>query len=341
MKRINRFIVCAIFAFMFLISNVKANPYKNTQTIDGVTTVPCTYFAWQQAYENAGVSLPGWGNAGTWYNSAIKAGYSVGSEPRPNSIAIWSRNKFGHVAYVVSVEGDTMTINEGGVYDFSYNEETGESTKVPYNGNGIIYGNIAPSSGVRNEDSVLLGFIYLDDAPKTPVKKTEKQTETPKKENAKVETKEEVKKEKSKNNNLRSLIIKGIDFEFKKDVLDYKLSVENEVDKIEITAEVEDKTAKVLLEPSYNLEVGDNEITINVEAEDGAKKDYKININRKEKIIEEKIEEQEEKQDDEKDEKENKISSKKIVIISSILVIILILAVVIIIFLKRKNNSKK
>lgn len=331
--------MCAICTFMFLISNVKANPYKNTQTIDGVTTVPCTYFAWQQAYENAGVSLPGWGNAGTWYNSAIKAGYSVGSEARPNSIAVWSRNKFGHVAYVVSVEGDIMTINEGGVYDFSYNEETGESTKVPYNGNGIIYGNIAPSSGVRNEDSVLLGFIYLDDAPKTPVKKTEKQTETPKKENNKEQPKkEEVKKEKSKNNNLSNLIIKELEFEFKKDVLDYKLSVENEVDKIEITAEVEDKTAKVLLEPSYNLEVGDNEITINVEAEDGAKKDYKININRKGKIIEEKIEEQKEKQEN---EKENKIFSKKIVIISSILVIILILAVVIIIVLKRKNNSKK
>lgn len=114
--------------------------------------------------------------------------------------------------------------------------------------------------------------------------------------------------------------------------------MENEVDKIEIIAEVEDKTAKVLLEPSYNLEVGDNEITINVEAEDGTNKDYKININRKEKIIEEKIEEQKEKQEN---EKENKISSKKIVIISSILVIILILAVVIIIVLKRKNNSKK
>ena len=55
--------------------------------------------------------------------------------------------------------------------------------------------------------------------------------------------------------------------------------MENEVDKIEIIAEVEDKTAKVLLEPSYNLEVGDNEITINVEAEDGTNKDYKININ--------------------------------------------------------------
>lgn len=308
--------------------------HKNTQTIDGVTTVPCTYFAWQQAYDNAGVSLPGWGNVGTWYNSAIKAGYSVGSEARPNSIAVWSRNKFGHVAYVVSIEGDTMTVNEGGVYDFEYNAETGEEIKVPYNGNGIIYGNIAPSSGTRNEDSILLGFIYLDDAPKTPVKKP--QTETPKNDNPK---KEEIVKTKSSNNNLSSLTIKGLEFEFKKDVLEYEINVDNDVERIEIAAESEDKKAKILLEPSYDLEVGNNKIIINIQAEDGSKKDYVLNINRKEKVV---VEEEKKEEQHEKEKNIDEESSNKLFIIICIAIIIIIsLAIIIVLTLKKKNKGKK
>ena len=39
------------------------NPYPESQTINGVTTIPCTWYAWQQAYDNLGVAMPNFGNA--------------------------------------------------------------------------------------------------------------------------------------------------------------------------------------------------------------------------------------------------------------------------------------
>lgn len=43
-----------------------SNPYPTTQDYDkdGYYEVPCTRFAWQQAYDNLGIALPAWGNAG-------------------------------------------------------------------------------------------------------------------------------------------------------------------------------------------------------------------------------------------------------------------------------------
>ena len=87
--------------------NAATNPYGKYQDLYGVKTVRCTWYAWEQAYTNAGVALPGWGNAQTWYNSAAMAGYSVGKEAKANSIAVWSSSDgYGHVAYVVSVDAD-------------------------------------------------------------------------------------------------------------------------------------------------------------------------------------------------------------------------------------------
>lgn len=344
MKKRN-ILIYAIFLFMILINNVNAasNPYKNTQTIDGVTTVPCTYFAWQQAYDNAKVALPGWGNAGTWYNSASKAGYSVGSVARANSIAVWSHksNSFGHVAYVVSVDGDTMTVNEGGVYSYEYNEETGESTKVAYNGNGLYYNNIVPSSGNRNEDSSLIGFIYLDDAPATPVKQTtepKKGNPKPKQETTTTPKKEEVVKTKSSNNNLSALSIKDIELEFNKDTTEYELVVAYEVEQIEVEALVEDKTAKVSLEPSYSLEVGENIITITVQAEDESSKEYILNVTRKEQVVEE-IEE--EKEEFKEEESSPKNTNKKVIILSSIIALVICLVIIIVVVLKKRSKGKK
>ena len=96
----------------------------------------CTWGAWQLAYEIGGVALPGWGNAGSWVYGAQASGYATGSEPRANAIAVYSH----HVAYVDSVEGGAVHIQEGG-FDGHYMQRW-----VPPYSDG---------------QQALLGYIYL------------------------------------------------------------------------------------------------------------------------------------------------------------------------------------
>lgn len=74
------------------------NPYPTTQNVDkdNYYEIPCTWFAWQQAYDRLGISLPSWGNAVNWWQGAQNAGYSTGSTPQPDSIAVWSGDYYGH-----------------------------------------------------------------------------------------------------------------------------------------------------------------------------------------------------------------------------------------------------
>ena len=141
-KRILTILLTLVLSMSFVplidgVGNVYAagNPYSGGNS-------NCTWTAWQQAKDNTGVELPGWGNAGTWYNSAINAGYSVGGTPRAKSIAVYSGNP-GHVAYVADYNSGTnqIYVKEGG-YLGGYHE--GWTPVQPsYNGG-------------------LLGFIYLN-----------------------------------------------------------------------------------------------------------------------------------------------------------------------------------
>lgn len=135
------------------------NPYPSSQTISGVTTIPCTYYAWQQAYDNTGVAMPNFGNAKNWYTSAKNAGYSVGTVAKPKSIAVWEGGTYGHVSYVVSVNGSKMTVNEGGMYN---------SSGGAYNGTGILNGNTVNSVVGQQKGNgstkILIGFIYLTES---------------------------------------------------------------------------------------------------------------------------------------------------------------------------------
>ena len=135
-------------------ASAASNPFGKWQTINGVTTIRCTYYAWQQAYDNTGVTLPMLGNGCQWYNNAKNAGYSVGTTAKAKSIAVWgscSNNSYGHVAYVVSVNGNKMTVNEGGRSDAT-------------SSNGIVNGFSCGSTigSKRYSGSPLIGFIYLD-----------------------------------------------------------------------------------------------------------------------------------------------------------------------------------
>ena len=110
---------------------------------DGRNEIPCTEVAWQEAYNRLGVQLPAWGNAGTWLNSARNAGYSTGSTPRPNSIAVSTNGSYGHVAYVTEVGNGYIIVTDGG------------------NTDNDGYPDYGYKVGKRDNPANFAGFIYL------------------------------------------------------------------------------------------------------------------------------------------------------------------------------------
>ena len=143
------FLFLIVCLFMLGTITVYANPYENVYQDadgDGYYEVPCTKVAWQKAYDVCGVALPGWSHAKTWLASAQAAGYSTGNEARVNSIAVFNTGEFGHVSFVLAVNGNTMTVYEGGRYDLDTTSSHGVGTSYP----SCIVG-----------QGGLIGFIYL------------------------------------------------------------------------------------------------------------------------------------------------------------------------------------
>lgn len=117
----------------------------------------CTWYAWGRANEVLGVNIPCRNNANTWYSVAKNNGYAVGATPRKNSIAVWSKGQYGHVAYVEKVEGNSVTITESNwdrvTYDYQYNIESGIKY---YSGYKTL-----STSQMQSRYGTLLGYIYL------------------------------------------------------------------------------------------------------------------------------------------------------------------------------------
>jgi len=88
------------------------------------------------------------------------------------------------------------------------------------------------------------------------------------------------KKEYSSDNNLKSLEIEGYKLEpgFKSDVLEYKLTVDQSVEKIKVTALASHGKASVNGGGEISLSGGENTIEIKVTAENGNEKKYKITV---------------------------------------------------------------
>lgn len=273
MKKINLLLFIILISLFIPNAYAATNPYGKYQELYNIKTVRCTWYAWQQAYENTGVALPGWDNAQTWYNSAKQAGYSVGKEAKPNSIAVWSSiDGYGHVGYVVSVEGDYMTTNEGGM--------------VTEENEGIING---IQRSVTSDN--LIGFIYLDDAPKNSTSSNNaSSSNTSSSTKPNVDEVIDVEEEKSSNNYLSELTIDIENFNFDKNTTEYTLVVDNNTKIITIDAKAEDEKAQVIGTGQKALKVGENKYTITVIAEDEAKREYNIVIAREEIVEEEVVE---------------------------------------------------
>lgn len=138
MKRKLNILVSVMISAVLLTAPItvraEGNPYRGSWN-------NCTWSAWQLVLNTDGIELPQWGNAGNWLNQAAASGYSTGSVPAANSIAVWS----GHVAYVADTDGaDQVYLMEGG-YNGAYNEGWYSAS-----GRGRLY-----------------GYIYLSDAPVT------------------------------------------------------------------------------------------------------------------------------------------------------------------------------
>lgn len=85
---------------------------------------------------------------------------------------------------------------------------------------------------------------------------------------------------KSKNNNLKNLSVEGFDLNnLGNDV--YELDVDNTVSKIKIKGEVEDNKATLVGVGEKEVQIGKNTFIVTVTSESGAKRNYTINVNRK------------------------------------------------------------
>lgn len=308
MKKILFFLI--IFFSFITLSHASANPYGKYQDLYGVKTVRCTWYAWQEAYNNAGVALPGWGNAQEWYNSAISAGYKVGSEAKPNSIAVWSSSDgYGHVGFVVSVDGNIMTVNEAGI--------------VTEENEGIVNGSHKYTTAGN-----LIGFIYLDEAPSSSNNTYNNVTNNNTSNNTNKDNSTQEEKL-DNNNNLKELNIDIDDFTFDSSITDYSLKVPYETQIIHITATLESDKATINGTGAKALKVGTNEYTITVTAEDGTPKEYHITIIRDELTIKE----------DTKEQETSNISKYWIIGLISGGVILLVISIVLII--KKKKRKLK
>ena len=127
----------------------------------------------------------------------------------------------------------------------------------------------------------------------------------------------------SSNNYLKTLWIENQILNFNKDKLDYEITIDDNIKTLNIKAEPENSKSTVEITGNNPLT---NEVEINVKAENGEEKKYKIKINNQLK--------------DNKIEKQMNKTFKNVNLIVILSVIILIIIVFIAIIIKNHNNKK-
>lgn len=117
----------------------------------------CTWYAWGRAYELTGVKLPCRNDAKTWYSVASNNGYLVGADPVENAIAVWSKGKYGHVAYVEAVNGNNVTISES-----NWKKTTSDNQYSLKKGIEYYSGRTTLTKNeMQTRYGTFLGYIYL------------------------------------------------------------------------------------------------------------------------------------------------------------------------------------
>jgi MYXO-CTERM domain-containing protein len=73
----------------------------------------CTWYSWHSACCHWGMALPGWGNAKTWVQyAAANANFEVLPAPVVGAIACRTQGTYGHVAFVIEVQGANIVVEE-------------------------------------------------------------------------------------------------------------------------------------------------------------------------------------------------------------------------------------
>ena len=131
----------------------------------------------------------------------------------------------------------------------------------------------------------------------------------------------------SNDNYIKELIIKDHEIDFNKDTLEYSITVNNNVDKLELDIVLNDDKASYEVIGNEKFKTGKNVVSIVVTSEDGSERTYTINVNKKKAS----------------DKKESDSNSSRVVII--ILIILIIIGLIYVIFKddeeeERENNKK-
>ncbi|KAA8905678.1 CHAP domain-containing protein [Sphaerosporella brunnea] len=91
----------------------------------------CTSFVAQRINKRLGVAFTNrykgaaWGNANTWDEAARRTGVKINSTPKPGCVAQTNAGRYGHVAWVSAVNGDTVVIEE-----YNWVKREGYSTRT-------------------------------------------------------------------------------------------------------------------------------------------------------------------------------------------------------------------
>ena len=88
-------------------------------------------------------------------------------------------------------------------------------------------------------------------------------------------------RELSGNNTLKSLTVNDTKIDLKENEFIYNVEFENEVEEAIIKAIPSDKKANINIKDKYHLEIGENDINIEIVAPDGSRASYILNITRK------------------------------------------------------------
>lgn len=129
----------------------------------------------------------------------------------------------------------------------------------------------------------------------------------------------------SSNNYLKTLEAKGYEIKFDRDILEYELSVNNDVKSLDITAIAEDSRSRVEITGNENFKTGKNTVIISVKAENGDVREYKLIVNRKNNTT------------TLTEEEESGSTAEKVVII--ILIVLVVLGLLYLIFKKDDDDT--
>jgi len=125
----------------------------------------CTAYAWGRAYEKLGIKLPMTQSAKFWVN--YKSNFKTDMNLQENSIVVWggdSYNKYGHVAFVEKINGNTVYFTEANV-------ETYRATNYGGGYDGYLKAwTLSKFKAYRKKSGSIIGYIHLQSSTPTPSK---------------------------------------------------------------------------------------------------------------------------------------------------------------------------